>query len=105
MCLAVPGQILEIRGEDSLSRTGLVSFGGAVKEILLACTPEAEPQDYVLVHAGLAIAVIDQAAASRLREALEQLGESSDEPELPVTPIQLLTPSDAPPLHHPRRSL
>jgi hydrogenase expression/formation protein HypC len=78
MCLAVPGQIVVIHGDDPLSRVGLVSFGGAMKDIHLACTPEAEVHDYVLVHAGLAIAVIDQMEASRLQDALRSLGE---EPE------------------------
>ncbi|MBU6303460.1 MAG: HypC/HybG/HupF family hydrogenase formation chaperone [Verrucomicrobia bacterium] len=70
MCLAIPGRILEIRGTDPLSRTGLVSFGGAVKEIHLVCTPGARALDYILVHAGLSLAVIDPAEASRLLETL-----------------------------------
>jgi hydrogenase expression/formation protein HypC len=54
MCLAVPGQILSIQGED-LERTGKVSFGGVVKEVNLACVPEARVGDYVVVHVGFAL--------------------------------------------------
>lgn len=58
MCLAVPGQVLSIEGED-LQRQGRVSFAGLVKPVHLAYVPEARAGDYVLVHAGFAIAVID----------------------------------------------
>lgn len=63
MCLAVPGQILSIDGDDPLTRQGRVAFGGIVKQTNLAYVPEAGPGDYVLVHAGFAIAVIDEAQA------------------------------------------
>ena len=45
MCLAVPGKILSIGGEDEIFRTGKVSFGGIVKDISLAYVPEAEVGD------------------------------------------------------------
>lgn len=67
MCLAVPGKLLDSDGEDPLMREGRVDFAGIVRKANLACVPEAKPGDYVLVHAGFAIAVIDQA------EALETL--------------------------------
>ncbi|WP_434666904.1 HypC/HybG/HupF family hydrogenase formation chaperone [Paraburkholderia sp. A3BS-1L] len=60
MCLAVPGEILSIDGDDPLTRQGRIAFGGIVKHANLAFVPEAKPGDYVLVHAGLAIAVIDE---------------------------------------------
>ena len=64
MCLAIPGQIQSIEGSE-MERTGKVSFGGAVKNILLACVPEAKVGDYVMVHAGFAISIVDE------KEALE----------------------------------
>jgi len=71
MCLAIPGEVIEVREtEDPLFRTGRVSFEGIVKEIQLACTPEAQPGDYVLVHVGFAIAVIDEAEARRTLEMI-----------------------------------
>lgn len=66
MCLAVPGRIVSIRGEDPLIRSARVDFGGAVKEINLAYAPEAGVGDYVLVHVGFAMTVIDEAEARRI---------------------------------------
>ena len=63
MCLAVPGKILSIEGSDPLFRSGRVSFGGIVKNINLAYVPEAKVDDYVLVHVGFAISIIDEAEA------------------------------------------
>lgn len=79
MCLAVPGQILELRGPDPLSRTAAVRFGAVVKEVNVALTPEARIGDHVLVHVGIAIAVLDEAEAARVLEALAALGERPEE--------------------------
>lgn len=65
MCLAIPGQLLDMGGEDPLTRQGRVAFGGLIKRVNLAFVPEARVGDYVLVHAGIAIAVIDTVAAER----------------------------------------
>lgn len=75
MCLAVPGKVLSLAGEDELMRVGRVDFGGVVKEINLAYTPEAGIGDYVLVHVGFAISVIDEAEAGRIFDHLQALGE------------------------------
>lgn len=61
-------------GED-LARSGRVSFGGIVREVSLACMPEVQPGEYVLVHAGLAIGSIDEEEAERVFRYLEELGE------------------------------
>jgi hydrogenase expression/formation protein HypC len=76
MCLAVPGQVLSIEGDDELTRQGRVAFGGIIKLVNLAYAPEATIGDYVLVHAGFAIAVIDAAAA---RMTLDYLAEMESE--------------------------
>jgi len=73
MCLAVPGRIESIEGDEPLERRGRVDFGGVRREIQLAFVPEARPGDWVLAHAGLAIATIDEAEAERVLEALESL--------------------------------
>jgi hydrogenase expression/formation protein HypC len=73
MCLAVPGQIQSIAGDDELSRQGRVAFGGVIKSINLAFAPEAVVGDYVLVHAGFAIAVIDAEAARKTLEYLTEM--------------------------------
>jgi hydrogenase expression/formation protein HypC len=74
MCLAVPGRILDMSGADPLMRVGRVDFGGIVKEINLAYVPEARVGDYVLVHVGFALTVIDEAEAERVFEHLRRLG-------------------------------
>lgn len=75
MCLAVPGLILSMSDGDPLMRTGRVDFGGVVKEINLAYTPEANVGDYVLVHVGFALTVIDAAEAAKVFEHLDRIGE------------------------------
>ncbi|MBZ0288060.1 MAG: HypC/HybG/HupF family hydrogenase formation chaperone [Anaerolineae bacterium] len=75
MCLAVPGQLISITEGEPLARTGRVSFGGIVKEVNLAYVPEAQVGDYVIVHVGFALSIVDAAEASRVFEYLEQMGE------------------------------
>ncbi len=78
MCLAIPGQIIEITGSDPLTRMARVSFAGVIKEASLAYTPEAQPGDYVLVHAGFALNTIDEAEAERTLELLREMGEQPE---------------------------
>jgi hydrogenase expression/formation protein HypC len=75
MCLAIPGKLLSISGAGDIMRTGRVDFGGVIKEINLAFAPEAEVGDYVLVHVGFAITVIDEAEAERVFEHLRAIDE------------------------------
>ena len=77
MCLAVPGKILSIHGED-LARAARVSFGGIVKEISLAYVPEANEGQYVIVHVGFAISVVDEAEALLTFEYLKKMGELAE---------------------------
>ncbi len=77
MCLAVPGRILSVAGDDPLTRTGRVDFGGLVKEVNLAFVPEARVDDHVLIHVGFAISVIDEAEAGRIFEHLRTIGQLS----------------------------
>ncbi|MCX7012569.1 MAG: HypC/HybG/HupF family hydrogenase formation chaperone [Candidatus Sumerlaeota bacterium] len=74
MCLATPGQILSIHGDDLLERTARVSFGGAVREVSLACLPEAQVGDYILAHVGFALSVVDEAEARQVFEYLKAMG-------------------------------
>jgi hydrogenase expression/formation protein HypC len=69
MCLAVPGKILSISGDALLMRTGKVSFGGVIKEVSLAYVPEAKVEDYVIVHVGFAISILDPQEAERTLDA------------------------------------
>lgn len=74
MCLAVPGQVLNI--QDDTLRTATVSFGGVTKSVSLALVPEAEVGDYVIVHVGFAISKLDEEAARRTLEIYADLAVS-----------------------------
>jgi len=78
MCLAIPGQILAVEGADPLTRMGKVSFGGIVKEVSLACVPEATVGDYVIVHVGFAISKVDEQEAQQVFAYLEQMDELTE---------------------------
>jgi len=76
MCLAVPGKIVSIYEDDPPEvRRGKVDFAGVQKEICLAYTPEANLGDYVLVHVGFALSVVDEAEAQKIFETLQEMAE------------------------------
>lgn len=76
MCLAVPGRLEKVTIElDETFRIGEVSFEGIIKEVNLALVPEAKTGDYLLVHVGAAIGIIDEAEAKRTMEILKEMGE------------------------------
>jgi hydrogenase expression/formation protein HypC len=79
MCLAVPGLVLSITGDDPILREGRVDFGGLIKQVNLAYVPEVSVGDYVLVHVGFAISVIDAAEAGRVFAHLREIGELAAE--------------------------
>jgi hydrogenase expression/formation protein HypC len=104
MCLAVPGKILSVSGDEPLSRVGRVSFGGIVKEVNLAFVPEANVGDYVVVHVGLAISTVDEDEATRTLEYFREMGELAELAEpphregagLPATKPDPAAPSSGP---------
>jgi len=74
MCLAVPGKILSIQdSENELMKFGKVSFGGIVKDVNLAYTPEAKEGDYVIVHVGFALNTVDESEAMKVFEYLKEI--------------------------------
>ena len=76
MCLSIPGKLIEITAElDETFRIGRVSFDGVIKEVSLTLVPEAKVGEYVLVHVGAAISVIDEEEAKKTFDLLKQLGE------------------------------
>lgn len=81
MCLAVPGRVLEILPGDDLFRRGRVSFGGMVREVNLACVPEARPDDFVLVHVGFALTIIAEGDARAALAELAALGMEDETPD------------------------
>lgn len=82
MCLGIPARVLEV-DRSGLLAMGMVDFGGVRREVCLAYVPEVQVNDYVIVHAGFAISLLDeeeaQASLDLLREA-GLLGEESDAP-------------------------
>jgi len=79
MCLAVPGKIVEIHEDaDPTLRRAKVDFAGVRKDVSLAFTPEAVHGDYVLVHVGFALNVVDEEEAHKVFEHLKQMGELAD---------------------------
>jgi hydrogenase expression/formation protein HypC len=73
MCLAVPGRIESIADAGPLMRVAKVDFGGVSREVNLACVPEAAVGDYVLVHVGFALSVIDAGEADRVFGYLREI--------------------------------
>lgn len=79
MCLSIPGKLIEITSElDETFRFGKVSFDGVIKEVNLSLVPEAKINDYIMVHVGAAISVVDEIEAKKTFEILQQLGELDD---------------------------
>jgi hydrogenase expression/formation protein HypC len=84
MCLAVPGRILSIEGDDPVLRAGRVDFAGIVKRVNLSYVPEASVGDYVLVHVGFAISTVGEAEARQVFAYLKEMGDLAEiEPEVP----------------------
>lgn len=75
MCLAVPGQVLTVAGDDPLLRTGKVSFGGVVKDVSFAYVPDVQPGQYVIVHVGFALQIVDEEEANQVFAYLREMGE------------------------------
>ncbi|MDO5117340.1 MAG: HypC/HybG/HupF family hydrogenase formation chaperone [Eggerthellaceae bacterium] len=75
MCLAIPGKITEI-GEDSLATVDIL---GVTREVALDLTPQAQLGDYVLVHAGFAIEVVDADYALETIELIKELPQLAGE--------------------------
>ena len=84
MCLAVPGRVLSVEGEDPAFRTGRVDFCGVYKTVNLALTPEVVAGDFVLVHVGIAVSKVDEAEAARTYLYLAQILEQA-----PLSPMKL----------------
>ena len=74
MCLAVPGKIIERFDQNGLAM-GKVDFDGAIMTVCLAYVPEAQAGEYVIVHAGFALNVLDEHEASETLRLLRELDE------------------------------
>lgn len=81
MCLAIPARLIERREGDQ----ALVDLGGIRKQICVALVPEAHPGDYVIVHVGHAIGVLDPLEASRTLALFAELAERDASAVPPLT--------------------
>ena len=78
MCLAIPGRIISLSGDDPLTRTGKISFSGILKDVCMAYVPDAAVDDYVLVHVGFALQKVDEDEAQQVFEYLKRMGELAE---------------------------
>jgi hydrogenase expression/formation protein HypC len=78
MCLAVPGKIVEIQGDEPMNLVGKVDFGGVIREVSLAYVPEAKIGDYVNVHVGFALTVIDEEEAKEVLGYLHEIAKNNE---------------------------
>jgi hydrogenase expression/formation protein HypC len=78
MCLAIPGKVAEIQIEEGV-RSGRVLFGGIARQACLDFVPEAREGDFVMVHVGFAISVVDKEEAERTYALLESMGVLGEE--------------------------
>ena len=72
MCLAIPGKIIETFDENGL-KMGKIDYSGSISKACLAYVPEAEIGQYVIVHAGFAISVLDEEEAQKSLEAWDDI--------------------------------
>lgn len=82
MCLAIPGKIVSTDESEDLLRFAFVDFNGIKKRISLAYTPEAKIGEYVIVHVGFAISIIDEIAAQIMLKTLDQY--LDEDHEIPI---------------------
>jgi len=75
MCLAIPGRIVSIEGDDPILRSGKVDFAGIGKRVNLSYVPQAQVGDFVLVHVGFAISIVDEHEARQVFEYLKTMGD------------------------------
>ncbi len=82
MCLAIPGKIVEFTNElDEVFRMAKVDYDGIQKEVNMSMLPEAKVGDFVMVHVGLAISIVDEEEAQKTMDFLKQMGEYDEECE------------------------
>lgn len=78
MCLSIPGKIMEIKQDGSLLM-GMVDFGGVTREVCLDYVPEAQVGQYVLIHVGFAISLLDEEEAMERLNAIREIADFEEE--------------------------
>jgi len=74
MCLAIPAKLVEVNGDE-----GVIEMGGTRKSVVLSLVENPRPGQYVLLHAGFAIEVIDEAEARELAALHRMVFEAAGE--------------------------
>lgn len=77
MCLAIPGKVVELSERNGM-RMARVQFGGIIREACLEYVPAAQVGQYVLVHVGFAISLVDEEEARRTYELLENMNQLTE---------------------------
>jgi hydrogenase expression/formation protein HypC len=76
MCLGIPGRVAKWIDKDPIFARAEVEFAGIRREVQMACAVDAVEGDYVIVHAGVAICILNEAEAEKTLSELAMLGES-----------------------------
>jgi hydrogenase expression/formation protein HypC len=93
MCLGVPGMVTKIEQNELGMTMGTVNFAGITKEVCLACVPDVQVGEYVIVHVGFALSKVGEREAQEVFEALREMGELA---ELAIAqPDDAAAPADA----------
>lgn len=74
MCLAIPGKVLTTYDRKGV-QMAKVEFGGVTRETCVECVPGVKAGDYVLVHVGFALSIVDEAEAQRTFKLFEEMGQ------------------------------
>ena len=78
MCLGIPGKITQVYETNGL-RMGKIDFGGVMREACLAYVPDAQIEDYIVVHVGFAISLLSEQEAKESLELLRELASFEEE--------------------------
>lgn len=78
MCLGIPGKIIKIYKKNG-TKMGEVEFGKIKREVCLSFTPEAKPGDYVIVHVGFAISIVDEKEAIEIFKTFNEISKIENE--------------------------
>ena len=72
-------KVISIAGDDPVFRMGKIDFGGVIKEVNLCYVPEVKLGDYVIVHVGFALNILDEQEAQKVFEYLREMEELGSE--------------------------
>lgn len=90
MCLAIPGKVIEITEENGI-QMGRVDYAGTVNSACLAYVPEVKIGQYVIVHAGFALSIVDEEEAQKTLELFDEMSEKAAEEGLDIFGMPLKT--------------